>query len=119
MFRAASGGSGTSADRSGTRAPGSPQGARVREALGLAWTGRGRPRAGYFTTRTAGDWFVEFLDEARRDAAAGSVSTGVTFAEAAEEYLRFAEQDAGCQASTHRRYLVFAGEAGFRSTATP
>ena len=51
-------------------------------------------------SRTAEDWLVEFLDEARRDAAAGIVSTGVTFADAAEEYLRFAEHDRGCKPST-------------------
>jgi hypothetical protein len=41
--------------------------------------------------RTAEDWLIEFLDGARRDAAAGFVPTGVTFAEVADEYLRFAE----------------------------
>ncbi len=79
-------------------------GRQGQKALGPAWTGRGRPPAGYFTKRTAEDWLVEFLDEARRDAAAGFVSTGVTFAEAAEEYLRFAEQDRGCKPSTIRGY---------------
>jgi hypothetical protein len=60
-------------------------GRRGQKAWGPAWTGRGRPSARYFTKRTAEDWLVEFLDAARRDAAAGFVSTGVTFAEAAEE----------------------------------
>jgi integrase len=79
-------------------------GREEQKALGPAWSGRGRPPAGYFTKRTAEDWLVEFLDEARRDAAAGFVSTGVTFADAAEEYLRFAEQDRGCKPSTIRGY---------------
>jgi integrase len=79
-------------------------GRQGQKLLGPAWTGRGRPPAGYFTKRTAEDWLVEFLDEARRDAAAGFVSTGVTFAEAAEEYLRFAEEDRGCKPSTIRGY---------------
>ena len=79
-------------------------GRQGQKSLGPAWSGRGRPPAGYFTKRTAEDWLVEFLDEARRDAAAGFVSTGVIFAEAAEEYLRFAEQDRGCKPSTIRGY---------------
>ncbi len=79
-------------------------GRQGQKLLGPAWSGRGRPPAGYFTRRTAQDWLVGFLDEARRGASAGVVSTGVTFAEAAEEYLRFAEQDRGCKPSTIRGY---------------
>jgi integrase len=79
-------------------------GRQGQKLLGPAWSGRGRPPAGYFTKRTAEDWLIEFLDGARRDAAAGFVPTGVTFAEVAEEYLRFAEQDRGCKPSTIRGY---------------
>ena len=79
-------------------------GRQGQKLLGPAWSGRGRPPAGYFTKRTAEDWLIKFLDGARRDAAAGFVSTGVTFVEAAEEYLRFAEQDRGCKPSTIRGY---------------
>jgi hypothetical protein len=80
----------------------------VREArqklLGPAWSGCGRPPAGYFTKRTAEDWLRDFLDDARRGVVLGSAATGASFAEAAEEYLRFAEQDRGCKPSTIRGY---------------
>ena len=82
----------------------SASGRQGQKLLGPAWSGRGRPPAGYFTKRTAEAWLIKFLDGARRDAAAGFVSTGITFAEAAEEYLRFAEQDRGCKPSTIRGY---------------
>jgi integrase len=93
--------------------------------LGPAWTGRGRPPAGYFTKRLAEDWLRDTLDELRfgagfatsrplerepqeRKFATGygeeKVETGVTFAEAAEEYLRFSEEDRGCKPSTIRNY---------------
>jgi hypothetical protein len=36
----------------------------------------------------------------------------VTFAEAAEEYLRFAEQDRGCKPSTIRGYVARAFAVG-------
>jgi integrase len=72
--------------------------------LGPAWTERGRPPAGYFTKRTAEDWLRDRLDEMRRGTAPGLVETGATFADAAEEYLRFAEQDRGCKPSTVRGY---------------
>jgi integrase len=79
-------------------------GQQRQKLLGPAWTGRGRPPAGYFTKRTAEDWLRDHLDEARRSAALGFAATGVTFAEAAEEYLRYAEQDRGCKPSTIRGY---------------
>ena len=81
-----------------------PSGRQGQKLLGPAWSGRGRPPTGYYTKRTAEDWLRDFLDEARRGASAGSVAPGITFAEAAEEYLRFAEQDRGCKPSTIRGY---------------
>jgi hypothetical protein len=92
--------------------------------LGPAWTGRGRPPAGYFTKRLAEDWLRNTLDEirfgagsatsrpledrpgeplaAQRGTASTNVRSGATFADAAVEYLRFAEQDRGCKPSTVR-----------------
>jgi len=81
-----------------------PSGKQGQKLLGPAWSGRGRPPAGYFTKRIAEDWLREFLDDARRAVVPGSVATGISFAEAAEEYLRFAEQDRGCKPSTIRGY---------------
>ena len=58
-----------------------------------AWTGRGRPPAGYFTRRLAQEWLDAVLVQARAGTLPGSVSTGATFADACEEYLRFLEFD--------------------------
>ena len=81
-----------------------PSGQQRQRLLGPAWSGRGRPPEGYFTKRIAEDWLRDHLDEARRGSGSGFVATGVSFAEAAEEYLRFAEQDRGCKRSTIRGY---------------
>ena len=96
-----------------------PDGAQVKKLLGPAWTGRGRPPAGYFTKRLAEDWLRDALDELRFGAGfatsqpldgPGGVpwqpapATGVTFADAAAEYLRFSEEDRGCKPSTIRNY---------------
>ncbi len=93
--------------------------------LGPAWTGRGRPPGGYFTKRLAEDWLRDTLDELRFAAGyatsrplegaqhvpgprsrgdAARPRSAATFADAAEEYLRFAEQDRGCRPSTLRGY---------------
>ena len=66
-----------------------PDGRQVTEAIGPAWTQRGRPAAGYFTKRTAEAWLRDVLDEARRGTLPGMVRTGATFADAAAEYLRW------------------------------
>ncbi len=99
-----------------------PDGTQVKRKVGPAWTGRGRPAAGYFTKRLAEDWLHDTLEEVRRDWAvrqavggggastrprSGSVAaarSGATFADAAAEYLRFSEQDRGCKPSTVRNY---------------
>jgi integrase len=86
-------------------------GTQVKRKIGPAWTGRGRPAEGHFTKRLAEDWLHDRLEELRREsvvqapAVAGVVQVkGVSFAEAATEYLRFAEQDRGCKPSTVRNY---------------
>ena len=101
-----------------------PDGTQVKRKIGPAWAGRGssrRPAAGYFTKRLAEDWLHDTLEEVRREwatVAAGEggrsrskppaadepAATGVTFADAATEYLRFSEQDRGCKPSTIRNY---------------
>jgi integrase len=81
-----------------------PDGREVQKKLGLAWTERGRPPAGYFTKRPAEVWLREVLDEARRGVLPGMHRTGVTFAEAAAEYLRYIEHDRGRKPSTLRGY---------------
>jgi integrase len=81
-----------------------PDGRQVQRKLGPAWGGRGRPPAGYFTKRTAEDALRTVLDEARRGVLPGMVRTGATFADAAAEFMRYAEHDRGCKASTLRDY---------------
>ena len=44
------------------------------------------------------------LDRERRRAIPGTVATGATFADAAAEFLRYAEHDRGCKPSTLRDY---------------
>jgi len=81
-----------------------PDGRQVQKKIGPAWTDRGRPPAGYFTKRTAEAWLRDVVDQARRGTLPGLVRTGATFADAAAEYLSYAEHDRGCKPSTLRDY---------------
>jgi len=77
-----------------------PDGRQVQKLLGPAWTGRGRPPAGHYTKRLAEDWLRGVLEEARRGTLVGLVRTGETFADAAAEFLRYAEHDRAIKPST-------------------
>lgn len=81
-----------------------PDGRQLQRKLGPAWSERGRPPAGYFTRRLAEDWLRELLDQARRGTLPGMVRTGATFADAASEFLRYAEYDRALKPSTLRGY---------------
>jgi integrase len=81
-----------------------PDGRQVQKRLGPAWTGRGRPRAGYLTRRSAQERLDEILAQARAGTLPGMVQTGATFAMAAEEWLRFIEVDRQRKRSTVRGY---------------
>ena len=70
-----------------------PDGRQVQKRIGPAWTGRGRPAAGYFTKRTAQAWLDDVLVLARRGELPGMVRTGATVADAAAEWLRWAEHE--------------------------
>jgi hypothetical protein len=50
-----------------------PDGRQVQKKLGPAWTGRGRPAAGYFTKPLAEDWLRSTLEQARRGTLPGAV----------------------------------------------
>jgi integrase len=89
-----------------------PDGRQVQKKLGPAWTQRGRPQAGYFTKRTAHAWLDETLAEARRGELAGMVRTGTTFPHAAEEWLRYVEQERACKPSTVKDYRNMARVLG-------
>lgn len=81
-----------------------PDGRQLQRKIGPAWTARGRPPAGYFTKRLAEGWLRELLDEARRGTLPGMVQTGATFADAADEFLRYAQQDRALKPTTLRGY---------------
>jgi integrase len=77
-----------------------PDGRQVKRSIGPAWTGRRRPPAGYYTKRTAQVWLDDVLAQARAGTLPGMVRTGVTFADACDEYLRYVEFDLDCKPST-------------------
>jgi integrase len=81
-----------------------PDGRQLQRRIGPAWSDRGCPAAGYFTKRTAETWLRELLDEARRGTLPGLVKTDVTFAEAADEWLRYVEHDRDRKPSTITGY---------------
>ncbi len=81
-----------------------PDGRQVQKKVGPAWTERGRPPAGYFTRRAAEAWLRDVLEQARRGTLPGIVRTGATFADAAAEFMRYAEHDRALKPSTLRGY---------------
>ncbi|MBV8999997.1 MAG: site-specific integrase [Solirubrobacterales bacterium] len=81
-----------------------PDGRQVQKKIGPAWSERGRPPVGWFTKRTAEAWLRDVLDQARRGTLPGMVRTGVTFADAAAEWLRFIEEDRERKPSTLNDY---------------
>src|ERR671914_1396448 len=81
-----------------------PDGRQVKKTIGPAWATRGRPAAGYHTKRTAQAWLDDVLAQARAGTLPGMVRTGVTFADACEEYLRYVEVDLDRKPSTLTDY---------------
>jgi integrase len=77
-----------------------PDGRQAQKRIGPAWTERGRPPAGYYTKRTAEAWLRAVLDEARRGTLPNMLRTGVTFADAAAEWMRFIDEDRERKPST-------------------
>jgi integrase len=104
-----------------------PDGRQVQRKVGPAWSERGRPPSGYFTKRSAEEWLRDVLEEARRGTLPGLVKTDVTFAQAAEEWLRYVEHDRGRKPSTIAGYrallrsqlLPTFGELAIESITTP
>ncbi len=81
-----------------------PDDRQVQKRIGPAWSERGRPPAGYYTKRQAEEWLREVIHQARKGTLPGMVRTGATFAHAASEFLRYAEQDRSLKPSTLRGY---------------
>jgi hypothetical protein len=65
-----------------------PDGRQVQRRIGPAWTQRGRPTQGTYTKRTAEAWLERTLGEADAGQLAVQRRRGVTFAVAADEWLR-------------------------------
>jgi integrase len=83
-------------------------GGQHQRVLGRVWTGRGRPIAGYLTKRSAQEALDTILADARRGQLVGPVrpTGGVTFADAAAEWLRYVEEDRRRRPSTLRDYRI-------------
>jgi integrase len=67
-------------------------GRQVQRCLGPAWTDRGRPPAGHYTKKLAEEALREILTDAQRGTLAGLDKSGVTFADAAAEFVRYASE---------------------------
>jgi integrase len=81
-----------------------PDGRQVKKRIGPAHTGRGRPPAGTYTERTANEWLRDVMQRAEARTLPGTACPGVTFADGAREWLRFAAEERGCKPSTVRAY---------------
>jgi integrase len=76
--------------------------------LGKVWTQRGRPSSGYLTKQLAQRELDTILADARRGQllAPARPDRGVTFAQAAREWLRYVEYDRKRRPSTVRDYRI-------------
>ena len=82
-----------------------PNGRQVQKTIGPAWTSkREKPPPGNFTKTGALAVLDETLARVRRGELGGVVKTGATFAEAADEWLRYVERDRERKASTITDY---------------
>jgi integrase len=81
-----------------------PDGRQGQKRLGPAWSGNGRPPAGYFTKRTAQTALRQFLTDADRGVLPEAQQTGATVGDAVEEWLRYVEHERGVRATTLREY---------------
>jgi integrase len=82
-----------------------PNGRQVQKTVGPAWTSkREKPPPGHFTKRGAQAVLDETLARVRRGDLGGAVRTGGTFADAADEWLRYVERDRERKASTVTDY---------------
>jgi integrase len=81
-----------------------PDGRQRQQRIGPAWPHRGQPARGYFTEAAAKAWLADHLTLARKGTLPGQLQTGVSFAHACEEYLRWIEFDRERKPSTVRDY---------------
>jgi integrase len=81
-----------------------PDGRQVQRRIGPAWSGRALPPDGYYTRRAAEAWLHDVLDQAQRGTLPEQATSGTTVAEAAEEWLRYIEEDRLRKPSTVKGY---------------
>jgi integrase len=81
-----------------------PDGRQRQQRIGPAWPHRGRPARGYSSEAAAKERLAEILMQARQGTLPGQLQTGVSFADACAEYLRWIEFDRERKPSTVRDY---------------
>ncbi len=81
-----------------------PDGRQTTRRLAPAHTRKGKPPAGHLTRKQAQRRLDALLDDADDGTLQGSRRTGVTFADAAAEYLRHVEVDRECDRATIATY---------------
>jgi hypothetical protein len=84
-------------------APGRPSG-EEEDRPGVDGSRASAGRLFHPARRGAEEWRRDTLDDARERAHAGAKRTDATFAEAAREWLRYAQQDRACKPSRLRSY---------------
>jgi integrase len=77
-----------------------PDGRQVQKKIAPAWTKPGRPDSGYVNRRGAEAWLSDILAQAHAGTLPGMVRTGITFAAASSEWLRYCVEDRACKPST-------------------
>ena len=81
-----------------------PNGRQVQRRIGPAWSGRSRPPDGHYTLGAAEAWLHDVLDQAQRGVLPEQAASRATVAQAAEEWLRYIEQDRLRKPSTVKGY---------------
>jgi integrase len=77
-----------------------PDGRQAQKRIALPWTRSGRPEDGFVNRRGAEAWLCDVLAQAHAGTPPGTVRTGVTFAFASSEWLRYCVEDRACKPST-------------------
>src|SRR5215218_11131404 len=77
-----------------------PGGRQVQRKIAPAWTRPGRPDRRFVNRRGAEAWLSDVLAQAHAGTLPGMVRTGVTFAAASDEWLRYCVEDRACKPST-------------------
>ncbi|MDA8069789.1 MAG: tyrosine-type recombinase/integrase [Actinomycetota bacterium] len=81
-----------------------PDGRQLKKRIGPAWAERGRPPEGFYTKRLAEEWLREVLHQAAHGELAVQRRTGVGFAQAAADWMRYIEVDRERKPSTVAGY---------------